>query len=358
MIAYHSRRSLLSLAGLAVTVPFLGACSAKTPATDTSAGTTVASTGQGTASGSASPTTESSSLVPSTVPEGMGSGQADGVFPRTVKHFQGETVISAAPTKVVIIATGQLDSALTLGVVPVGAAAGDGAGTVPEYLPKAFPEHADALGAIANIGTRNEPNTEAIGNLAPDLILMNISGKDAESLYGSLSQIAPTVATKGTGQYWKQDFLLLADALGKPETAQAWLDAFHTDAAAAGQRLGTTSTVSLLRKNGDRTRIFGAISFGGSVLADMGITRPQSQTFTDDTSVDISEEQLDQADADWILYGVQGGDASELTSMALWPSLGAVASNQAVQVDDDPFYLNAGPTAARFVMDTVGETIK
>ncbi|BDA63622.1 ABC transporter substrate-binding protein [Actinomyces capricornis] len=296
--------------------------------------------------------------MPTTVPEGMGSGQADGVFPRTVAHFQGETVIEATPSKVVIIATGQLDAALTLGVVPVGAASGDGAGTVPDYLTTAFPDHAADLGRITSIGTRSKPDTETIGSLAPDLILMNISGKDAEALYTTLTQIAPTVATQGTGQYWKQDFLLVADALGKPDTAKTWLETFHTDAAAAGQRLGSSATVSLLRKNGDRTRIFGTVSFAGSVLADMGVARPESQSFTDETSMDISQEQLTQADGDWILYGVQGGDAGELTSMALWPTLTAVIDNQAVQVEDDPFYLNAGPTAARFVMDTVSATIK
>ncbi len=63
------------------------------------------------------------------------------------------------------------------------------------------------------------------------------------------------VAAQGTGQYWKQDFLLLADALSKPDTTQTWLDTFHADATAAGQGLGTTATVSLLRKNGDRTRV-------------------------------------------------------------------------------------------------------
>ena len=187
---------------------------------------------------------------------------------------------------------------------------------------------------------------------------MNVSGKDAESMYATLSEIAPTVATQGTGQYWKQDFLLLADALGKAEQAQTWLESFHADAASAGQAMDTSTTISLLRRNGDRTRILGAVSFAGSVLADMGLSRPESQTFTDDTSVDISEEQLDQADGDWILYGVQGGDASALTSMPLWPTLSAVASGQAVQVEDDPFYLNAGPTAARFVLDTVSTTVK
>jgi len=105
-------------------------------------------------------------------------------------------------------------------------------------------------------------------------------------------------------------------------------------------------------------RIFGAVSFAGSVLADMGAARPEGQQFTDDVSQDISKEELDKADGGWLLYGVQGGDASELTSLDLWPALQAVSSDHAVQVDDDPFFLNAGPTAARTVLTKVSETVK
>ncbi|WP_136313386.1 iron-siderophore ABC transporter substrate-binding protein [Actinomyces procaprae] len=352
MSSLFSRRTALGVLGAAVAVPVIAACSGST--TSTATGSSAASAGATDTVGTAA----ADAVVPTTIPEGMGSGQGDDVFPRTVTHFLGETTVEAAPERVVIISTGQLDAALTLGVVPVGATSGDGAGTVPDYLPTAFPDDADALAAITDVGSRTEPSVEAIANLSPDLILMNIAGKDAESLYGSLSEIAPTVATQGTGQYWKQDFLLLADALGKPETAQAWMESFHADAASAGEDIADNVTVSLLRKNGDRTRIFGAVSFAGSVLADMGVARPDTQTFTDDTSIDISEEQLDQADADWILFGVQGGDASELTGMSLWPTLSAVQADQVVQVEDDPFYLNAGPTAARFVLDAVSATVK
>ncbi|SDM81502.1 ABC transporter substrate-binding protein [Actinomyces ruminicola] len=354
MSSLFSRRTALGVLGAAITVPALAACSGSTTSTATGSASADAST----AAGEAASATAADATVPTAIPDGMGSGQGDDVFPRTVTHFLGDTTIEAAPERVVIISTGQLDAALTLGIVPVGATSGDGAGTVPDYLPTAFPDDADALAAITDVGSRTEPSVEAIANLSPDLILMNIAGKDAESLYGSLSEIAPTVATQGTGQYWKQDFLLLADALGKPETAQAWLEAFHADAASAGEGIADDVTVSLLRKNGDRTRIFGAVSFAGSVLADMGVARPDTQTFTDDTSIDISEEQLDQADADWILFGVQGGDETELTGMSLWPTLSAVQADQAVQVEDDPFYLNAGPTAARFVLDTVTQTVK
>ena len=71
--------------------------------------------------------------------------------------------------------------------------------------------------------------------------------------------------------------------------------------------------MSFTRQNGNRLRIFGIPSFTGSIAEDAGLTRPQSQQF-DDTSRDISEEELNVADADWIFYGVQGrgpGDVDE-----------------------------------------------
>ena len=348
----YSRRSTLSLAGLAAIAPILAACSSKSGDSPDPASSGTGAAGEGSSSA------PSTSSVPTGIPDGMGSGQGDDVFPRTVTHFQGSTEITQAPTRVVITGTGQLDIALTLGFVPVGSTAGDGAELIPSYLAEAFPQDADALAAMNNVGNRKAPDIESIADSSPDLILMNNSGKDAASLYASLSEIAPTVVTQGKGTNWKQDFLLMADALGKPDTAQTWLDGFRTDAAEAGESIDSAATVSLLRRDGDRIRIFGAISFAGSVLADMGAARPESQQFTDDVSQEISAEKLDQADGDWILYGVQGGDASQLTSMDLWPTLKAVSEDHAVQVDDDPFYLNAGPTAARTVLTTVSETVK
>ena len=348
----YSRRSTLSLAGLAAIAPILAACSSKSGDSPDPASSGTGAAGEGSSSA------PSTSSVPTGIPDGMGSGQGDDVFPRTVTHFQGSTEITQAPTRVVITGTGQLDVALTLGIVPIGSTAGEGAQMVPDYLAKAFPQQADALSAMTSLGKRTAPDIETIASLSPDLIVMNNSGKDAASLYASLSEIAPTVVTQGKGTNWKQDFLLMADALGKPDTAQTWLDGFRTDAAEAGESIDSAATVSLLRRDGDRIRIFGAISFAGSVLADMGAARPESQQFTDDVSQEISAEKLDQADGDWILYGVQGGDASQLTSMDLWPTLKAVSEDHAVQVDDDPFYLNAGPTAARTVLTTVSETVK
>ncbi|MFB9378638.1 ABC transporter substrate-binding protein [Kineococcus gynurae] len=290
-------------------------------------------------------------VTPRELPEGWGSTEADGVFPRTVVHLLGETTLDRAPTRIAGISTGQLDALLTLGLVPAGATTGEGAGLVPDYLASEFADRTSDLAALADLGLRTEPNLEAVAALAPDLVLVNASGPDDRELFDALSAIAPTVATRSTGLYWKQNLLLMGDAVGLGQKARALL-ADHQEAAAAfGAGLTTVPSVSLLRRNGDRVRIFGVSSFAGSVLEDARLPRPESQRFTDSVSTDLSPEQLGDADGDWIFFGVQGGDAAELTALPLWSGLAAVQSDRAVEVDDDPFYLNTGPTAARLVLE-------
>ncbi|WP_232664554.1 ABC transporter substrate-binding protein [Pseudonocardia sp. TRM90224] len=286
-------------------------------------------------------------VAPRTVPAGMGSPAPDGVFPRTVTHFGGVTEIPAAPLRVVVLSTGQLDGLLALGVTPVGTTiAADVVTPTPRYLSEAFPDRADALATMTVLGLRDSPNLEAIARVDPDLILGNKAG--VEEFYPALSAIAPTVLTQGTGVNWKQDFLLVAHALGRAQQAQQILDTFATDAAALGDRAGGATTVSFLRITGDRIRVYGVPSFTGSIAQDAGLPRPPAQTFTS-TSQDISTEELAKGDGGRLFYGVQG-DAPEIMGSELWKRIPAVAEGRAVRVDDDAWYLNAGPIAARLVL--------
>jgi len=342
------RRSAGALALAAAVLVALAACSG--PGGATGSASDAAAAPAGSADGAVT--------TPRTMPDGKGSGQPDGAFPRTVVHFEGSTTIPAEPTRVVVISTGQADALLTLGVVPVASTAPDGADLVPAYLATAFPEDAAALGAITSVGNRIAPDIESVAAAKPDLILMNTAGKDAGSLYASLSAIAPTVATQGTGLHWKEDLLLLADAVGRTTQAESWLDAYQADAAAFGQGVADGTTVSFVRSSADRLRVFGVASFAGSVAEDAGLARPEAQRFTDDTSHDISEEQLDLADGDRVLAGVQGGDDTALTGLPLWPTLQAVADDHVTFVDDDVFYLNTGPTAARAVLEQLEAVLR
>ena len=105
-------------------------------------------------SSSASASATGKKVAPSALPSGMGTTTVDGEFPRTVKHFRGETTIKSAPSKVVILSTGQLDGVLSLGIVPVGAATAGDADLVPAYLKTKFSDKSAELDKIAKVGKR------------------------------------------------------------------------------------------------------------------------------------------------------------------------------------------------------------
>ena len=300
---------------------------------------------------------EGPSAAPSTLADGMGSDTGtDGAFPRTVTHFEGETTLKTEPEKIAVLSTGQLDDLLSLGLVPTATTRADNAGLVPDYLADAFPEYKTRLAGMADAGTRQAPNLESLAAAKPDLILANESLGD---LYPKLSKIAPTGITAGNGINWKRDLLLVGDAVGKGEQARSLLDDIVADVGEKGAELGDP-TVSMVRFTPDRTRMFGVSSFTGSIAVDMGLKRPKSQQFNA-ISEDIGAESIDTADGDWIFYSVQGDadktDAASVVAGPLWKSMKAVEAGQAVRVDDDPWYLNAGPTAARLVVRQLAEHI-
>src|ERR1700754_2963151 len=83
---------------------------------------------------------------------------------RTVKHAMGETKVPMTPQRVVVLDTDKLDSMVSLGLSPVGAAQSAENQAWPKYL-------GSALSATKLVGTLHELNFEAIIALKPDLIL-------------------------------------------------------------------------------------------------------------------------------------------------------------------------------------------
>jgi iron complex transport system substrate-binding protein len=301
---------------------------------------------------------EGPSAAPSALADGMGSDQGtDGAFPRTVTHFEGRTTVKAQPKKIAVLSTGQLDDLLSLGVVPTATTRADNAGLVPGYLADTFPTYKKRLAGMTDAGTRQAPNLETLAAAEPDLILANDSLGD---LYPKLSKIAPTVITAGNGINWKRDLLLVGDAVGKGEAARKLLDDIVADARTEGRRIEGDPAVAMVRFTPDRTRMFGVSSFTGSIAVDMGLSRPRSQQFKA-ISEDIGAESIDTADGDWIFYSVQGDasktDAENVVAGPLWKSMKAVRAGQAVKVDDDPWYLNAGPSAARLVISQLADAL-
>ncbi|MEV0639405.1 iron-siderophore ABC transporter substrate-binding protein [Streptomyces sp. NPDC050619] len=283
----------------------------------------------------------------------MGTDARPGEWPRTITHAMGKTELEAQPKRVVVLDVGELDNVVSLGIKPVGLAPTEGSPELPSYLRK------DA-GSPKNVGTINNLNLEAIAGLKPDLILG--SQLRAADLYDELSRIAPTVFSIRPGFTWKENYLLNAAALDKTALAKEKIAAYEGKAKALGEKLGADKpTVSMVRFMPDGViRLYANASFIGTILKDTGIPRPGNQDI-EDLAVEISAENIDQADADYIFTGVYGDpkatDKSKAQGNPLWKNLGAVKDGHAYDVPDETWYLGLGVTAAEAVLADLEERL-
>jgi len=266
---------------------------------------------------------------------------------RTVAHAMGTTEITGRPQRVVVLDTGEFDSAVALGVTPVGAVeaiAGEG---FPDYL-------AQRAQGVEKVGTIEQPNIEAIAALQPDLILS--SKLRHEAIYDQLSQIAPTVFSEEVGVTWKQNFELHAQALGRTEQAERLeqeyrqkIDAFQQ---AMGDRLAEIE-VSVVRSVGDEVRIYANENFTGTILEDAGLARPEPQD-VDEFSITATRERIPDLDGDVMILSKFGDDhrlLEQLTESSLWNRLDVVQQDDIYFVPDDLWFLGIGNLAARLVVD-------
>jgi iron complex transport system substrate-binding protein len=283
-----------------------------------------------------------------TEPE-AGAAPAEGT--RTVEHAMGEASIPGTPERVVVLDTGELDATLALGVTPVGAVRTAVSDELPGFVSAAGADPAD----IAHVGTIAEPDLEAIAALEPDLVLSN-AVRHAD-IHDQLAGIAPTVFAEAVGESWQENLLLVGEALGRAQQAQTLLDEYTARAEEVGALYGdpAATEVSVARfLDGTLVRLYGEGSFIGSVLADVGFARPEVQR-TAETFVEVSPEQVTQADGDLLFHGAYGQEgataAAQVTAGPLWQSIPAVAQGRAVAVDDDRWFLGLGPLGAGLVLD-------
>ncbi|MGW0780789.1 ABC transporter substrate-binding protein [Streptomyces sp. NPDC002913] len=275
-----------------------------------------------------------------------GADAEAGEFPRTLTHAMGTTKLESAPKRVVVLDVGEFDNVVSLGVKPVGYAPSEGDEAIPSYLKK------DA-GSPVSVGTINSLNLEAIAGLKPDLILG--SQLRAADMYDELSAIAPTVFSIRPGFTWKENYLLNAAALDRTAKATSELAAYEEKAEKLGEDIGPDKpTISMVRYLPDKIRLYAKASFIGTILQDVGLPRPENQQI-DDLAAEISPENIDQADADWIFTGVYGDAKATERDTAranpLWKNLDAVKAGRAKDVSDETWYLGLGVTSANLVLD-------
>ncbi|MEU5579535.1 iron-siderophore ABC transporter substrate-binding protein [Streptomyces huasconensis] len=281
--------------------------------------------------------------------EGAGSGRT-----HTVKTAMGDVKVPVSPKRVVVLDTAELDSAISLGVKPVGATHVEAESGFPGYLPK------DELSGVKDVGEMLNPNMEAIAALKPDLILTSKIRHAAK--YDQLKKIAPTVMTETTGYPWKENFQVHADALSKKAEAKKVVSDYQAHAekvteAVGGPAKAKATKVNVLRFiEGADIRLYGEQTYIATILKDVGLGRaPISAKAKDGFSYDLSPEKIDLADTDVIFQSTYGdpkkAKQTQTTGSGLWKNMKAVKSGNVHTVEDELWIQGIGYTAANKILD-------
>lgn len=255
---------------------------------------------------------------------------------RVVDTKFGEVEVPEDAERIVALGWGDAETALALGVQPVGtsdwiALGGEGVGPWAEGLYDQAPEI---------IGTM-EPEYEKIAALEPDLIL-DVKSSGEQERYDRLSQIAPTVGVPEGGDAYltsvDTQVEMIAAALGKEEEGQQLLDdveAKFAEAAEANPEFeGKTITVGAHTSEG-----WGAyISKSDRVkfVEKLGFTpNPEIEAMEPDGfSVDIAEENLNVLDSDLLVMFPIYIPATDVTDNELFKQIPAVEDGRAIVFTD------------------------
>jgi iron complex transport system substrate-binding protein len=266
----------------------------------------------------------------------------------TIQHALGETCVPNQPQRVVALDVPTLGDALALGIKPIASIV---------YFDDSPPYLEKHLESIENLGKAEQPNLEKILALKPDLILgIKYS---TELVYPQLSQIAPTVIDDWEGYpSWRDHFDFVAEVLDKTEEAKQVWENYHQRITSLKSALGNRvqdleisfvhiccGTIDIDLKN----------SFNGSILSDLGVSRPLSQAVPIAGGItSLSEERLMDIDGDILFLATDGEESSQklesLKQNPLWKTLRAVQQNRVYPVNY-PTWRGGNPLAADAVID-------
>lgn len=166
--------------------------------------------------------------------DGSGSGDGGSEDTITISHALGEAEITRTPERVVALGQGSAETAIALGVTPVGTEnyewGADESGHLP-WIREAVEESGDELPELITGG--EDVSAEEIANLDPDLVLAPWSGITQEQ-YDQISEIAPTIAypEQAWTIEWEDQVNTIAKALRQedrgPELVEEIEDQFAT----------------------------------------------------------------------------------------------------------------------------------
>jgi iron complex transport system substrate-binding protein len=179
--------------------------------------------------------------------------------PLKVQHARGETRVPFLSDRPVTVDPAALETALALGVKPLGSTSWQPGGRQPAYLRR-------ETSGVESLGFARTPDLGAIERLDPDVIVGNDLFQ--KQFYDRLEAISPTVYSGVPLTEWKADVRFFGEALGRSDEGERLLIDWDRRVARTKQAIGSAlpKTIALppdLRHSLDR-------AFVDSVLEDVG----------------------------------------------------------------------------------------
>ncbi|MDV6231089.1 iron-siderophore ABC transporter substrate-binding protein [Rhodococcus cercidiphylli] len=255
-----------------------------------------------------------------------------------VTDMFGDVEVPANPQRVVALGWSDAETALALGVQPVGASdwLGVGGNGLGPWVDESYDTDPTIVGTF-------DVNMESVAALEPDLILWTRSTND-KAVYDDLSDIAPTVAAPpGTdvayGTTWDGQTEIVAQALGKVDEGKQLVDEtealFENTIAANPEFADKTVAVGTLYSGqvGAYVRGDTRVDF----LESLGLTNTpavQDRAEPGAFSIELSEENISALDADLTVMFPIGTGPEVITDNPSIQGLPSARDGRLVVLDD------------------------
>jgi len=285
------------------------------------------------------------------------------VEPVTVKDAFGEVTFEKVPEKIVALEWVYVENLLALGIQPVGVADIEG------Y--KAWVKvDAELSDDVVDVGTRQEPNLEAIAQLQPDLIIAPKFRHEA--IKSDLEAIAPTLffepypTDESISQYDEMitTFKTMAKVLRKDSEADTVLNKLNKKYEDAKDlieqaELSTNEfilTQAFSSQQAPVLRVFTPNSMASVILEKIGLMNAYKPAkFEVYGFSQLNVEALPALEKSNFIYVVQDNDnifENQLKDNAVWQNLEFVKEDRMYPLGGDA-WLFGGPLSAFTVVDRV-----
>lgn len=259
----------------------------------------------------------------------------------------------ASSPRIVTLFQGATDTAVALGVTPVG--------VVESWQDKPiYPYLRAALSGVTLVGLETQPSLEDIALLAPDLIVA--SRFRHQRIEPLLSALAPVLMLDDIYRY-RRTLDAMARALQREPRAAVLSSTLTRRLALLWRRLERRFgdrwplTVSLLDVRAGEIRSYLAASFGGSLLSELGFQWNRVSGASSGVMLQLGGvESLPAIDADVFFVLRRRGQSAEahyrrLSEHPLWQRLSAVRHGRVWEVDPVAWSLSGGILGIFAILD-------